>query len=228
MFLQHYNTFIQVIKLPVAHLCFHAHIEPGDVCATYREYTSPHPRFRVIRFKTIGAALIDLDVFPDRAAYLEQIKAKNQGGHHAKRARNRGYVFAEIDRNDYIDDIHAINTSLTVRQGREMDRAYTKKQASFDNLPHYCYHGILDPQGTLVAYATLGTFGNFASYSQLLGIRNNHGIMHLLLAEGISRLIDQKRMRYVMYDTFFGAQEGLRMFKTILGFRPYRARYSLQ
>jgi hypothetical protein len=31
-----------------------------------------------------------------------------------------------------------------------------------------------------------------------------------------------------MYDTFFGAQPGMRQFKTILGFKPYRAKYRLQ
>jgi hypothetical protein len=62
----------------------------------------------------------------------------------------------------------------------------------------------------------------------MMGIRNNDGIMHLLLSEAICRLIDGGKVRYVMYDTFFGAQPGLRNFKTILGFRPYRASYSLQ
>ena len=86
----------------------------------------------------------------------------------------------------------------------------------------------MNPQGKLVAYATLGVYGNFASFSQMLGIRNNDGIMHLLLVDAISRLIDEKQVQYVMYDTFFGAQPGLKTFKTILGFQPYRARYSLQ
>lgn len=228
MFLKHVNTFIQAINLPVANLCFHEHLEPNDVLATYREYTSPHPRFRIIRFKTIGAALVDLARYVDRHAYLDQIKARNQGGYHAKRAIKRGYVFKDIDQNDYIDDIHTINTSLETRQGRPMDERYTTRRASFDKLPHYRYHGILDSQGKLVAYSTLGMYGNFASYSQMLGLRNNDGIMHLLLAEAISRLIDDRQVRYVMYDTFFGAQPGLRTFKTILGFEPYRARYSLQ
>jgi hypothetical protein len=31
-----------------------------------------------------------------------------------------------------------------------------------------------------------------------------------------------------MYDTFFGAREGLQNFKRIVGFEPYRVRYSLQ
>jgi hypothetical protein len=228
MFLQHYNTFIQAINLPVAKLCFHEHIDPEDIRTTYRAFTRPHPRFRLIRAKTVGAALIDLSRFADRHAYEERIKAKNHGGYHAKRARKRGYRFVDIDRNDYIDDIHAINTSLDMRQGRRMDRKYTEKHEAFVTLPHFRHHGILDPQGKLVAYASLGIYGNFAAFSQMLGYRNNDGVMHLLLVETISRLIDERQVRYVMYDTFFGAQPGLKTFKTILGFQPYRARYFLQ
>ncbi|WP_312514073.1 hypothetical protein [Massilia sp.] len=228
MFLQHYNTFIQAINLPVAKLCFHEHIDPDDIRNTYRTFTQPHPRFPFIRAKTIGAALIDLARFNDRNAYLEHIKAKNHGGYHAKRARKRGYVFSEIERNNHIDEIHEINISLDHRQGRPMDAKYMEKRDAFERRPHFRYYGVFDPKGKLVAYANLGIYGNFAAYSQMLGIRNNDGIMHLLLAESICRLIDEKQVRYVMYDTFFGAQPGLRTFKTILGFQPYRARYSLQ
>ena len=109
-----------------------------------------------------------------------------------------------------------------------MDHKYTEKCEAFDTLPHFRHHGILDPQGKLVAYANLGIYGNFAAFSQMLGYRNTHGIMHLLLVETISRLIDERQVRYVMYDTFFGAQPGLKTFKTILGFQPYRAQYSLR
>ena len=228
MFLQHYNTFIQAINLPVAKLCFHEQIAPDDIRTTYRAFTRPHPRFRFIGAKTVGAALIDLSRYADRDAYLEQIKAKNHGAYHAKRARKRGYRFVDIDRNDYIDEIHAINTSLELRQGRPMDRKYTEKCEAFDTMPHFRHHGILDSHDTLVAYASLAIYGNFAAFSQMLGIRNNDGIMHLLLVEAISRLIDEKQVRYIMYDTFFGAQPGLKTFKTILGFQPYRAQYSLQ
>jgi hypothetical protein len=228
MFLQHYNTFIQAINLPVAKLCFDEKIHPDDVRTTYRIFTRPHPRYKFIRAKTIGAALIDLSHFSSRADYLEQIKNKNHGGYHAKRARNRGYVFAEIDRNNYVDDIYAINTSLENRQGRPMEGHYLEKRSHYDALAHFRYYGILNPDGKLVAYANLGIYGNFAAFSHMLGIRNNDGIMHLLLSEAICRLIDDKQVRYVMYDTFFGAQPGMRTFKTILGFKPYRARYTLQ
>ncbi|VXA92730.1 conserved hypothetical protein [Massilia sp. 9I] len=228
MFLQHYNTFLEVMKLPRARLTFSQRIDPDDIKATYRSYTKPHPRFKIIGHKTIGAALIDLSQFPDREAYLEHIKGKNQGGYHAKRARSRGYVVRDIDRKVHVDDIYEINTSLDTRQGRPMDQKYLDKQERFEDQQHFRYWGVLHPEGKLVAYATLGIYGNFASFSQMMGIRNNDGIMHLLLSEAICRLIEEREVRYVMYDTFFGAQPGLRNFKTILGFRPYRASYTLQ
>jgi hypothetical protein len=51
--------------------------------------------------------------------------------------------------------------------------------------------------------------------------------MYLLLLEIICRLIEEREVDYFMYDTFLGAQPGLRDFKRRVGFRPYRARYEL-
>lgn len=226
--LRHYNTLTQILRLPVANLNFQQSIDPDHIQSIYRYYTKPHPRYKLIRNKTIGAALIDLQPYGTREQYLEQIKARNWGAFHARRARGRGYVVTEIDRNQHIDRIHAINNSVGERQGRPMDQHYTEKQYHFETLKHFRYYGILNKEGELVAYANIGHYGNFASFSHLIGIRNNDGIMHLLVVEIVSQLIDQKQVRYVMYDTFFGAQPGMQTFKKILGFRPYRAKYFLQ
>lgn len=227
-FLHHYSTLLQVIRLPIARLCFHQQIDPENIRSTFHYYTKRHPRYKLIRHKTLGAALIDLNSFNTRDKYLDLIKGKNCGAYHAKRARSRGYVFAEIDRNRHIDDIHEINTSVENRQGRPMDKNYQEKKLHFDALKHFRYYGVLNAQGKLVAYGNLGMYGNFSAFSQLIGVRNNDGIMHLLIVEIISQLIEQASVQYVMYDTFFGAQPGMQTFKKILGFRPYRAKYSLQ
>ena len=227
-FLRHYNTLVQIIKLPVAHLYFQQKIDPAIIKSTYRYYTKRHPRYKVIRHKTVGAALIDLGTIDTRDKYLEYIKGKNCGAYHAKRARARGYTCTEIDRNRHVDEIHAINTSVENRQGRPMDKHYQEKQYYFEPLKHFRYYGVLNKDGQLVAYANIGLYGNFAAFSHLIGMRNNDGIMHLLVVDIISQLIDQKVVRYVMYDTFFGAQPGLQTFKKIVGFRPYRAKYSLK
>jgi hypothetical protein len=226
--LQQYKTLIQLIHLPVAHLQFHEDIHPEDIRSTYRNCTRPHPRYKVFRHKTMGAALLDLEALPSAQHYLEHIKGKNNGAYHAKRARTRGYKLAHIDRNQFIDEIHAINTSLEQRQGRPMDAAYREKKLRFETLPHFRYYGVFNADGKLVAYANLGIYGNFAGFAQLIGIRNNDGIMHLMIVDIVSEIIEQRHVRYIMYDTFFGAHPGMQTFKTILGFRPYHARYSLQ
>jgi len=109
-----------------------------------------------------------------------------------------------------------------------MDDKYRQKQTHFDTLPHFRYYGVFNAEQRLVAYANMGYYGNFAAFSQLMGICNNDGIMHMMVVDIVAELLGEQQVRYLMYDTFFGAQPGLRSFKTILGFRPYRARYSLQ
>ncbi|MBP7167384.1 MAG: hypothetical protein KBB64_06970, partial [Bacteroidia bacterium] len=49
------------------------------------------------------------------------------------------------------------------------------------------------------------------------------GIMYYLVTETISKLIrDKENNIHLMYDTYFGASDGLKMFKRRLGFKPYR------
>ena len=225
---QHYETLKALIRLPVARLRFDAAIEPASVLSTYRYYTKRHPKYKLIQHKSWGAALIDLGRCNSRDKYLELIKGKNRGAWHARRARARGYVLTEIDRNGHVDAIHAINTSIGQRQGRPMDAKYRERQTVFDNLANFHYYGVLDAGGKLVAYATIGRYGNFCAFAQIIGYRNNDGVMHLMVSDIVARLIDGGQVRYIMYDTFFGALPGMRHFKTVLGFQPYRARYSLR
>jgi hypothetical protein len=225
---RYFDTLRQIIRLPVAPLRFHLMVEPENVHAAYVNFTKRHPKYKIIRNKTVGAALIDLRAANSRDKYLDTIKGRNNGDYHARRARTRGYVCTEIDRNRYVDDIHAINISEDSRQGRPMDQAYREKRDRFERLRNFRYFGVLDTSGKLVAYANFGMYGNFGAFSQLIGYRNNDGIMHLLVVEVVCRLIDEGKLQYVMYDTFFGAGPGLKQFKTILGFKPYRAKYSLQ
>jgi hypothetical protein len=224
---QLYDTLLEIIQLPTAELRFEQHLAPDAVRAAHASFTKRHPRYKLIRHKTVGAALIDLRTFNTRTKYLAAIKGRNCGAYHAKRALTRGYVFAEIDLNAHVDAIHAINTSECERQGRRMDEWYLRKHTRFETLPNFRYYGVFDPAGRLVAYASFAIYGNFGAFSQLLGIRNNDGIMHLLVTEVVGRTIDEGRLHFVMYDTYFGAQSGLQLFKTILGFKPYRARYTL-
>lgn len=225
---RHLTTLLEIVRLPVAALRFHAHIDPARIPQAYRYFTKPHPKYRVIQNKSVGAALIDLRATANRDSYLEAIKGKNLGGYHARRARARGYVVTEIERNNFIDEIHAVNTSVDTRQGQPMEQHYLRRVPHFEAEAHFKYFGLFDSQGKLMAYANLGIYGNFGAFSHVIGHRNNDGIMHLLVVDIVCRLIDEAALNYVMYDTFFGARPGLRQFKTIVGFKPYRAKYSLQ
>ena len=224
---RHLAMIVEIVRLPVAGLSFHSRIDPERIPEAYRYHTKPHPKYRVIQNKSVGAALIDLKTVVSRDEYLDRIKAKNFGGHHARRARARGYSVAEINRNEFIDEIHAINTSVETRQGRPMENTYLQKIEQFETLPNFKYFGLLDAKGTLMAYADIAFYGNFCAFSRVLGRRNNDGIMHLLVVDIVCGLIDEGKLDYVMYDTFFGALPGLRQFKEIVGFTPYRARYSM-
>lgn len=219
------RTFSQ---LPKVQLEFQSARDPDQVKRIFHHFNKRHPRFLLIRNKTLGAALVKLSSFETALDYVATIKGRNSAEHHARRARARGYKVVEIDRNDYIDDIHHINTSVDIRQGQAMTESYLAKQLHYVAERNYRYYGALDGNGRLVAYGEVGLWGNFAAFNRIIGIRNNDGIMHLLVSHIICTFIEGGEVDYLMYDTYFGASPGLKLFKTALGFSPYRARYSLQ
>lgn len=216
-----------IARLPRARLRFDASLNPDLIRRTHAVFTMPHPRYRIVRNKSLGVALIDLRAFADSAAYLKSVQHKDYAGYQARRARARGYTVAAIDRNDHIDAIHRINTSVDERQGRPMDPAYADRTDHFVPVESFRYYGVLDAQGRLVAYCDLGIYGDFAATDRLLGYKNSDGVMYLLLADITCRLIDEHRYNYLMYDTYLGALPGLREFKRKLGFQPYRISYAI-
>lgn len=217
----------QIARLPRARLRFDTALNPELVRRTHRLFTQPHPRYRLVRNKSLGIALLDLRAYDSGAAYLHALRRRDYAGYHSRRARERGYTVAEIDRNDYVDDIHHINTSADARQGRPMDPAYAARIARYETVDGLRHYGVLDKDGRLVAYGDVGVYGDFAATDRLLGYKNNDGVMYLLLADIACRLIDDGRLNYLMYDTYLGALPGLRNFKRKLGFQPYRIHYSI-
>jgi hypothetical protein len=224
---QAYDTVKHILRLPRAVLCFDSKLNASHIDATYRAFTKRHPKYLIIKNKTIGAALIDTDDFGYPENYVKAFMRRSIAGRNAKRAKKRGYRFVQIDRNAFVDDIHRINTSLPYRQGRPMSASYQQRVNCFVDLENYRYYGILDKEGKLIAYCDVGLYGNFALLSRLLGYRNNDGVMHLMIVEIVVALMREGAVRFVMYDMYFGASEGLRNFKTILGFKPYRVTYSI-
>lgn len=225
---QLFDQVVTIARLPVVRLQFHLVLNPDNVEKIHRYYTKPHPRYRIFPHKSIGAALVDLTRFRHRDDYLQCMRARKELDRHVRRARARGYTVVEIDRNDFIDDIFDINNSVDVRQGRLMDEDYRIKKLRYESEVNFKYYGVLDPAGKLVAYGDVGFLGNFAAFSRVIGVRNNDGIVHLMVTDIIGRLIEAGRYDYLMYDTYFGAGAGMKKFKKLLGFEPYRAKYSIQ
>ena len=219
-----FDLLVQIAQLPVAHMHFDLNVNPNDVMLTYKDFTKPHVKYKIFKNKSLGAALIDLTRFGTREEYLKNIKARYE----AKKAKSRGYTFCEIDVNNYIDEIHEINTSLEIRQGRSMDASYLKKNNYFEPIKNYKYYGVLNCDGKLMAYCNLRLYGDFVIFSKLMGYRNNEGTMQLLMTEAICRFIGDGVTKYIMYDTYFGANPGLKRFKIALGFEPYRAKYHIK
>jgi hypothetical protein len=225
---QLFDQAAAIARLPVVRLQFQLDLNPEDVKKNYRYFTKPHPKYKIFQNKSVGAALVDLERFRNRDEYMETVKGRNSAARHARKARAKGYVVREIDRNDFIDDIHHINTSVETRQGLPMDPDYLDKKTSYPREANFRYFGVLNSDGRLTAYGDLGFYGDFASFRRLIGMRNNDGMMHLMVTEIICQLIEGGRYRYLMYDTYFGASPGLKSFKEMLGFQPYRAKYSIK
>jgi len=216
-----------VITLPKVELQFHSCISPCKIHALYSLFNRPHARFRLIKNKTMGIALIDLSKFNSSTDYIATVKKKDYAAHRARQARRRGYTVRQISRNDHVDEIFRIHTSAATRQGRPMDPHYLTLQTNYDDsAPLRCF-GVFDKTGRLTGYCSFGIYGNFGATDRLLGYKDKDGAMYLLLLEIICSLIDQRAADYFMYDTFLGTQEGLQSFKRRVGFHPYRVSYSI-
>ena len=225
---QLFDHVVAIARLPVVHLQFHLVLNPENVEKVYKSYVKPHPRYKIFPHKSLGAALVDLTRFRHCGDDAHGITAHTVAGRHVKKARSKGYAVVEIDRNNFIEDIFEINNSIDIRQGRPMDAGYRNKETSYQAEANFNYYGVLNTAGKLMAYGEVGFYGNFAAFNRVIGVRNNDGIMHLMVAEIISRLVEGRKYDYLMYDTYFGASPGLKTFKKMLGFAPYRAKYSIQ
>lgn len=223
-----YRLSVDLVRLPVAHLHFRTPPDPDNIRSIYRYFTQPHPRYRIFQNKSLGAALIDLRRFETAEKFSDFLRSRGRAMTERRRALARGHELRPIDRNQLVDEIHQINISTPIRQGRPMTPTYLDKQSHYQDLPHFRYYGVFDIDKRLIAYCNLGLLGNFAVIDRVLGLRTTGGAMYLLLTEIVLRLIEEKNLDYLMYDTLFGARPGLRDFKRKLGFQPYRVRYTIE
>lgn len=192
-------------------------------------FTARHPKYIVIRKKTIGVALVGTGDFKSGEEYIQSVNGKNSAAYFSRKAVKAGYTYEPIDPNKLSEEIFAINTSASARQGKEMDDSYKKKFGHYPVDVHNLYSGIFK-ENKLVAYLWLVKSGELTILNRLLGHAKHldAGIMYLMVTSCISDCIDNsKDIKFIMYDTFLGATEGLKMFKKRCGFAPYNVNWKL-
>ena len=228
------NILYQIIKLPKVEIAFLGYndLSVNKFKETYKYFTKPH-RLKFFKNKTLGVALIDLNKYKIFEEYYKSINGKNSAAYYARKAIRREYVFKEVNRNHFIDDIYEVNISATTRQGRKMSSAYLQKQLKYNNEENYRYFAVLTSEGKLVSYCNIGFYGEFALIATLLGHKKylNDGIMYLMMVEFNKLIFNEykpKGYKYIMYDTFFGASDGLKRFKEKLGYKSYKVKWLWQ
>lgn len=195
----------------------------------FQSFTSRHPKYLIIRKKTTGVAIVKLQDFDDQAGYTKSVNGKNSAAYFSRKAVKSGYTFKGIDPNELGDEIFSINNSALSRQGKEMDDSYKNKFGRYPVNQHNSYFGIFSEK-ELVAYLWVINTGELAIVNRILGHAEHleAGIMYLMVTSYISTLFTRGgETKYVMYDTFFGATDGLKLFKKRCGFHPYKINWKI-
>lgn len=193
----------------------------------YANFNSRHPRFFLIRKKTIGVALVDKRDFDSPEAYLKSVNGKNSAAYFSRKAAAAGCTFEQIDANFYADEIHAIHMSAESRQGRKLDASYYSKITAYPSNDNNQYFGI-KKEGQLVAYVWIVKSGDLMMMSRIMGHSDflDFGVMYLLVTSFI-QFSFQLSPKIVMYDTLLGGGDGLKLFKKRCGFQPYRVKWNI-
>jgi hypothetical protein len=195
----------------------------------YRIFTRRHARWRVIRNKAWGVALLEIP--EDRAGYDRHVSRATR--RNVRRAELAGLSFRPIDPLEHVDEILEIHRSTPERQGRPMHPHYADEARVRAYLADTAeVFGVFDPEGVLRAYLCLRDCGEVVCLERLLGHATSleQGPMYLLFSGVVDWLIAYRaaggRAHWLYYDMFPGASPGLRSFKHFVGFRPYRVNWS--
>jgi len=220
-----YSLLKEILDLPVKRIRLATNHEEGE--RIYTSFNRRHSRIKIIKHKTIGVALIDLEQFSDFEAFQKTVSGKNSAVYFSRRCTKLGYTCREFDPNALQEEILEIHSSAEERQGRTIDQSY-KKRMNYPVNGFNTYLGIFKEE-KLVAYCWIVRTGELLLLNRLMGHQDfmKDGIMYKVVMHAIELGFELKKKGsgYVMYDTYYGAGEGLKLFKRRLGFMPYRAKW---
>lgn len=219
----------EILTLPKVKIEIIDKDKSGEVKNIYNYFNKRHPKYKIIRNKTIGVMLFKIPKTIEE--YEVQISGKNSVKYYSKRCNKLGYYTDYFIKNKYLDDMYEINTSSLNRQGRSMSKHYLEKVEKEEEKDAVSYFGVFTSDKKLVGYIKLINTPNLYIVSQLLGHSNyqNDNIMYLILHDLIVSLIDKnkdnKREVYLMYDTYFGGGSGIKLYKKRHAFKPYKVKW---
>lgn len=142
-----------------------------------------------------------------------------------KLAKKRGYRLSMFDYDAYLDDIYAINTSKSERQGRPMAQSYQSYPTKRGRSANYVAAASVQclgvfKDGRLYAYCVFENCGEMSFVNMLLG-HGEHladGIMYLLFLGLVQYGMQIDGLRYFNYLTLHSSTPGLDDFKRQVGF----------
>jgi len=201
----------------------------GDEASrAFHQFTRRHPRYLFIPNKSWGVGLLKL---PD--SFAEYLRGRQMQAVRTNRTRalTAGFSFRKIEALEHFEAVCEVNESMSRRQGREIAASYLDREKVRAHCTYGDVYAVLNREGRLRAYAHVVMAGDVAVVSRLLGHGEDldKGIMYLCLTEIVRSLTEVRETlgapAWLMYDTFFGAEPGLRYFKERLGFKPYRVNW---
>jgi hypothetical protein len=215
----------EIVKLPRVSIKLSIEHEEGK--RIFDSFTKRHPRIPIFANKAVGVAIIDLANYSTKAEYLSTVNGKNSAAYFSRKAEKCGYKVDAFNPNQHQQEILEIHFSNPDRQGKSLPENYkTEIQYPINNYNKY-YAAIIN--GKIVGYIWTIESGELVVMNRIMGHQDfmKDGLMYLLATEVIAANIPHdKRPKYMMYDTFFGASEGLKMYKKRLGFNPFKVNWT--
>jgi hypothetical protein len=168
-------------------------------------------------------ALIKLPPMHEEYLNLVGDKTRNM----IRKADRSGYEFKEFIWNDYLYDIHEINTSKTIRSAGAMRGWYTEpvqaRNYSAEGQNYRKYYGAFK-NGKLLAYLDLVLCGDHAFFRHFIGHAEHlkYGVMNGLVSQTVQKYIGHPRIRWLKYGSLPEGYDGsVYSFRKHAGFRGY-------
>jgi hypothetical protein len=196
-----------------------------------------HRRFPLVRAWDYGVALCPLPrTFDEYFMGIEGSARRN-----FRKSEKNGYSFRFIDPNEHLFEMHEVVTSTDERQGKmseELLNAGIRKitdPASTTDDHAYPYFGVFrrmeNGSEKLVAYACCLVAGDACMLEHIFGHAKyqQDGIVPMLII-GIAKHLFEKhpKVKFFLFERYYGAGETLRRFKKKLLFNPHRIQWELE